>query len=406
MTPADRKTKRAAGGGTDARRALLGVLASICLVQNAMAQASGNRDATGAVAAAEAADAGFEERCKAEGVIQCLGFDDAGLHGARQGVARVDRNVKLSGGGSMHVAVAPNAGMAPGNVVVPLGASFGEGSSLYIQWRQRFSPSMVDDDLGGNGMKQIVLYDDQPCCEVEVAMLNEKYRGFPAFYTNVMRNWMYRNLPGGDVAYQFDDKDAYCTEKDMSRCDKYHPDEWMTFYYEQHIGKWGQPNSIIKAYWAREGRPLKQYVHITDWTFRQDRPGAENAFRTVWIGPFSVDRTAGNNLPAAETWYDEFIVSTRPIADPNRGPSTILRLPGADNGLKQDTRSRPTAPFVALTFRNIRPGPGISLHDMQGRRLNPLAGVPGRNRNLALIAIRPAGPASPDAPAAAADPSP
>lgn len=306
------------------------------------------------VAMAQDPDTGFAERCKAPGVVKCLGFDEAALHGTKSGVAKLDQGTKVSGKGSMHVAIAPNAGMAPGNVVVPLGKDFGEGSSLYLQWRQRFSPTMVDANLGGNGMKQIVIYDDQPCCEVEVAMLNEKYRGFPQFYTNVMRNWMYKTLPGGDVAYQFNETEAYCTEKDKSRCDKYQPGEWMTFYYEQHIGKWGQANSTIKAYWAREGQPLKQYVHIKDWKFSQDKPGTTNAFRTVWIGPFSVDRTAGQNYPAAETWYDEFIVSTQPIADPNKDRTTS------------------TAP---LSIQGIARYADVSVHDMRGAKVRSFSRI-------------------------------
>jgi hypothetical protein len=115
-----------------------------------------------ATAQASSADASFAERCQAPGVLQCLGFDDAKLAGTKQGVAEVDTKMMVSGKGSMHVAVAPNAGMAPGNVVVPLGKTFGENSSLYIQWRQRFSPTMVDENLGGNGMKQIVIYDAEP----------------------------------------------------------------------------------------------------------------------------------------------------------------------------------------------------------------------------------------------------
>jgi hypothetical protein len=300
------------------------------------------------------ADAKFAERCKAPGVLQCLGFDDSKLAGTKQGVAAVDTKVMVSGKGSLHVPIAPNAGMAPGNVVVPLGKTFGENSSLYIQWRQRFSPSMVDDNLGGNGMKQIVIYDAEPCCQIEVAMLNQRYRGFPQFYTNVMRNWMYKALPGGDSAYQYNETETYCTEKNKAGCDKYTPDEWMTFYYEQHIAKWGEAKSTIKAYWAREGKPLKQYIHLTDWKFSQDKPGTDNAFRTVWIGPFSVDRTAGKNLPAAETWYDEFIISTEPIADPNK--AAVTGISGHDEGhsknLTLHTKQMGDRLLISLDFSN------------------------------------------------------
>ncbi len=322
-------------------------------------------------------DASFEERCNADGVLHCFGFDTPQLHGQVSGTATFTDEIKVSGEGSMHVPMPPSAGMVIGNVVVDLGATFGEGSSLYMQWRQRFSESYTTEDLGGDGVKQVVIYDDQPCCEVEVAMLNWEYRGFPQFYTNVMQNWFYKDLGGGDVAWQYNEEEIICTESDPSTCDKYLPDEWMTFSYEMHIGDWGEPNSVIKAAWAPEGKPLKTYVYLDDWEFNQDTPGPDNAFRTAWIGPFSVDRTAGGN-PDAETWYDEFIISTEPIADPNESPVTHVRAMDRAEG-KLNIQLSSLNNLVNISWLEIRGSVDVSIYSSQGKRLTRFTGnQPGK----------------------------
>jgi hypothetical protein len=199
-------------------------------------------------------------------------------------------------------------------------------------------------------------------------MLNQRYRGFPQFYTNVMRNWMYKALPGGDSAYQYNETETYCSEKNKVGCDKYVSGEWMTFYYEQHIAKWGEAKSTIKAYWAREGKPLKQYIHLTDWKFSQDKPGTDNAFRTVWIGPFSVDRTSGKNYPAAETWYDEFIISSQPIADPNKA-TTGIHHPIAETGFDFAVQSNRLNSSITFSLKNPKGNTDVFVHDMWGRKV-------------------------------------
>lgn len=310
------------------------------------------------------ADDDFKARCDAPGVLKCLGFDtDAGLEG-KQGGAKVDKEMKASGAGSMFVDIGPSASSAPGNVVVKLGADIKEGSAIYLQWRQRFSPAMVSTDLGGEGFKQFVMYDAQPGTNVEVAMLNLKYVGYPNFYTAMGASYFEKKLSGGDVTRQWHGDTVICTEKDKSKCMKYQPDQWMTFYYEQHIGTWGQPNSTVKAWWGAENKPLTQFIDISDYTFKSE--SANSAYRTIWIGPYSLGRS-GSGFAQASTWFDEFIISKEPIKAPLANAPTRLHAFDADahdDGL--EVLSNPFESSMTLSFPNADHDAAVSVYDMRG----------------------------------------
>ncbi len=146
------------------------------------------------------ADENFKKRCEGPGVVKCLTFDsNSGM--SMMGGAKLHTEIKAAGASSMRVDITPTAGDAPGNITTKLGADFGEGSSLYMQWRQRFSPEMVDADLGGEGYKQFVIYDGTPCGpNMEVAMLNKDYRGFPIIYSACGNSYYRKNLGGGETA--------------------------------------------------------------------------------------------------------------------------------------------------------------------------------------------------------------
>jgi hypothetical protein len=296
--------------------------------------------------------------------LKCLGFDtDAGLEG-KQGAAKVDKEMKASGSGSMFVDIGPSASSAPGNVVVKLGADFKEGTSLFLQWRQRFSPSMVDTDLGGEGFKQIVIYDAQPGGNVEVAMLNLHYAGYPSFYTAMGASYFEKKLAGGDVTRQWHGDTVICTEKDKSKCMKYQPDQWMTFYYEQRIGTWGQPNSTVKVWWGAENKPLTQFIDISDYVFKSASAGS--AYRTIWIGPYSLGRS-GSGFAQASTWFDEFIISKEPIKAPLANAPTGLNAPEAHAHQHDlDVQSHPFHASMTLSFPNPDRDARVSVHGMRG----------------------------------------
>lgn len=314
-------------------------------------------------------DQDFQSRCAAAGVVKCLGFDNtSGL--SLTGGAKIDNTIKASGAGSMRVDIAPTAGDAPGNIMTKLGADFGEGSALYLQWRQRFSPEMIDVDLGGEGFKQFVIYDGTPCGpNMEVAMLNQDFAGFPILYSACGSSYLRKTLTGGTQALMWNQDGTICTSQNKAGCLRYKPDQWMTFYYEQKIGAWGQPNSAVKVSMAEEGRPLKTFIDFPDYIFKSDK--ATSAYRDIWIGPYSLGRTADAAYPTARTWFDEFIISKSPIAEPFPG-GTSVRNPvfgTADETGGLNVRSDPAGTRMTLSFPFSDHDVEIGVYDKRGRKI-------------------------------------
>lgn len=319
------------------------------------------------------ANQNFQNRCQAAGVLKCMGFDTRSQTDmpGRVGSVALDTAIKASGAGSMLVDIPPTAGEGPGNIIVTLGKDFGEGSSLYLQWRQRFSPAMVDGALGGVGFKQFVLYDQSPSGNVETYMLNQGYRGFPVIAAAMGRQQMQKRVNGA-TALMWNESGVICSQSNLTGCLKYHPNEWMTFYYEQHIGNWDQPNSTVKAYMAREGQPLQQFIHFDkEWQFNLD--DETSAYRRIWLGPFSNGREANGNYPAAATWFDELIISTQPIADPFPGGTGVQNpIPGKSRlGVHTDSFDA----RVRISFPNPGLHAEVWIHDMQGRQVKAFSGV-------------------------------
>jgi len=326
------------------------------------------------------ADQNFQSRCTGPGVVKCLAFDNSSGLGLTGG-AKIDNTVKASGAGSMRVDIAPTAGDAPGNIMTKLGADFGEGSSLYLQWRQRFSPEMVDVDLGGEGFKQFVIYDGTPCGpNMEVAMLNQDYGGFPILYAACGGTYLRKTQSGTNHILMWNQDGTICTSQNKAGCLRYKPDQWMTFYYEQKIGAWGQPNSVVKVSMAEENQPLKTFIDFSDFTFKSDK--ATSAYRDIWIGPYSLGRTADASYPTARTWFDEFIISKQPIADPFQG-GTRVRDPisGAAGEGGHEVQAGVSGSRITVSLPGSDREAAIHVYDRQGRRVKSFTGI--RSRTVA-----------------------
>ncbi len=321
-------------------------------------------------------DENFEARCNAPGVTLCASFDSQSSTDmpGRSGQAQVDTEIKASGEGSMYVDVCGNCPSAPGYIATNMGAEFGANSSLYIQWRQRFDQNMIDVDLGGEGFKQMVLYDQSPGGNIEVAMLNLGYNGFPQAYTAMGGAYMrkpQRSLQGSTLMWN--EEEDICTTSDMENCLHYKPDEWMTFYYEQEIGDWGEANTRIKISMSGENEPLQTFITYDDWTFEDDGPDSYQ--RTIWLGPFSLGRS-GSGFEDAQTWIDELIISTEPIADPYQESTDIHKSPfGKDKGNMEIKAHFFEKNSFIISFANKKKNANVSIYDIKGKEVERFAGL-------------------------------
>ncbi len=269
----------------------------------------------------------FASRCSGSGVVACIGFDSqADLDGkelqAFDGSLQytsVDTNVYASGGGSMRQEIPPFSGAAAsGGWASALGDQFGPGDTLHVQFRQRFSQTMLDTYYNpGGGWKQVIFYGNASCAGVELTTVNQYHQGFPSMYTDCGGRNLQRQIGGGDVLLQQGDYNChYQGSRPPSECGYYAGDEWMTFYYEIELGNWDTPTSHIRAYMAYEGGPMKQFVDMDNYSLSYDSSPSDR-YKNILLTTYMTGKDAGQNHPTGYTWYDELIVSTQPIPAPN-----------------------------------------------------------------------------------------
>src|SRR5215831_5273586 len=189
----------------------------------------------------------FETRCHDPGVLVCQGFDSsevaepakwpgAGLYPAEDGSIPgiIDSTVKASGNGSLRFEIPSRSGSnGAGYWKQPFGKNFGEGSTFYVQFRQRFSKEMLKNDWGDTTWKQVIFHNGSAtCADVELTTVQYYHDGFPTMYTNCGSRSLFTN--GGKPPTQLEQGDFNCWygKFDSKSCFMYPADTWITFYYE------------------------------------------------------------------------------------------------------------------------------------------------------------------------------
>ena len=271
----------------------------------------------------------FERRCQAPGVLLCKGFDSpsdfvravwpaSGPYPAWDGAMRgtLDTQVKASGNGSLRFEIPSYSGPnTAGYCRQAMGRSFGEGATFYVQFRQRFSPEMLTNQWGGTTTwKQTIFHNARAtCADVELATGNYYRAGFPVMNTDCGARGLSTNNGIPPYLHQQGDYNCPYGSTSPAHCFFYPANQWVTFYYQVSIGHWGRPDSTIKAWVALPGKPYKQWINMTNFVLNNSAPG--NDYDTVTLLPYMT----GKDLkiyggPTAYTWYEELIISTRPIA--------------------------------------------------------------------------------------------
>ncbi len=328
----------------------------------------------------------FAARCAQAGVVKCVSFDtDADFNigsgnsqggwGARSGIlppygtsdfTRSGRDATMfaSGGSSLRFTIPSNTGSDSSgswftNFSDDLSFQLSEGQEVYIQWRQRFSRTLLDtrytDSSGSlaNGWKLAdVSAGDLATCtpanagstrcptscwDFEVVLQNTGQRTLPQLYTNCSGPFPYRPLDGytSNVTVQNVVACLYPTFQSPP-CVKFFPDEWMTFQMHVKVGTWNQWNSTIQLWVAREGQPAVLvvdcsptatnkctngidsqasngwYLHNSDPTYKVGK---------IWFTPYHTNKSSSQATPVAYTWYDDVIISRSRIADPGSSAS-------------------------------------------------------------------------------------
>ncbi len=321
------------------------------------------------------ADQDFAQRCTAPGVIKCVTFDSssdlAGVYGNPSGVIpgtsgnpQIDPTLKASGSGSVKFTIPSRSGSNAGgtyftNFSNDLATQFGENSDFYIQWRQRFSPEMLTTTFlaSGGGIASfknaIIGTGDQPgcsptggpcyssCSALEVTTTNTSNLGFPVMYNSCTGSsshppydGFYQPFAGYDFKLQNGMPSPYCLYSQThtnpltylapnGNCFPYVANEWMTFQVHIHTGPRVNDefsNSHVDLWAAREGQPSQQLLNWGPYNLTAAGAASNQRFGKVWLLPYMTNKDITQVHPTAYTWYDELIISTSKIPDPNSPP--------------------------------------------------------------------------------------
>jgi len=288
------------------------------------------------------AEADFQARCAAPGVLKCVGWDSPsdfipasggggyadGLYPADDGTYQgtMDTAIKSSGAGSLKFTIRPFTGSnAAGYWMAAFGpdtnrAKFGAHSTFYVQWRQRFSPEMLNfkwNTVSNEGWKLIIMYPvpGPSCTATQLVMENTYQENIAQGYTECGARGLYTN--NGKPPYLHEQGDYNCPYGGPyagPNCFVFPANTWLTFYWQVQIGDWGQPNSYIQAWVAPEGRPLKKFLNLPNFVLNRENPG--DGFNEIQLTSYLSGKNPALRNPMAHTWYDELIISRQPITAP------------------------------------------------------------------------------------------
>jgi hypothetical protein len=324
------------------------------------------------------ADADFQARCSAPGVVKCQGMDTMGTFGNADLITRatdsvhgniqergdgqyratVDTSIKKSGAGSLRFkldagyAAANIAGqyLCCGNTGTPptiaegLGAAMGPNTDWYVQFAVRFSPEYFSNQKTyWNSTPKIAIFHfgNQSCASKELTINQWGSTGFLAGYKDCggqgfrtdLDGFTFRSVQQG-TPYLFQQGDYACEYPGVGNCWQMPSNKWITIYLKIHNGTWGTNNSTIEGWYAIDGQPYKKWLNITaNFTIGCNSgapPCSSEVFNNFTLTPYMTGLSTSAAVDAF-VWYDEVIVSRQPIAAP--GNSQSLAPPDAPTGL-------------------------------------------------------------------------
>ena len=316
--------------------------------------------------------ADFQTRCSQPGVLKCVGFDTAAdiagtygdVHGTLPGDATpvLDSTVKASGNSSIKFTIPSNSGANSSgsyftNFSDNLATQFGQNSDFYIQWRQRFSPEFLTTVYqGGGGWKQSIIgTGDKPgcsssaaasglcyssCSSLETVTQNTFQRGFPQMYNSCSGSTSHGPYAAFEQAFgTYDYKlqnarvSPYCLYSQgqtspktyfpsAGNCFGYFPNEWMTFQVHIKTGSRVNDeftNSYVELWVGRDGQASEQVFNWGPYNLSAGSATEDQKFGKIWLLPYDTGKDPTQVHPVGYTWYDELIISTSRIADPQFG---------------------------------------------------------------------------------------
>jgi hypothetical protein len=235
-----------------------------------------------------------------------------------------------------------DAGWYEYNFSANLATTFGEGQEFFVQYKIRLDPGILGNFSGAGGLKHDITTEGDtptnsaPDCSNspgEIVSLQDLAFNGPWMYVNCgfsggntfFVNSGYEPLQlGGAPGTNFLDQDAagcphYAGQGGIPvtdpTCFLYKGNEWFTIQKHIKVGNWGQPNSVIEQWVAHAGQTSILTNQAADAAIPNDGTGgASGKYGKIQLSTYDTGATFNVNTAA---WFDDLIVSTRRIPDPD-----------------------------------------------------------------------------------------
>jgi hypothetical protein len=227
------------------------------------------------------------------------------------------------------------------NAKSDMSVQFGPGQEFFVQFRERIGSEYLT--IGNwpttEGFKSIIIsegdraagsYDAQSCSDnPDEIVLQQNVAA-----ANQYSPWMYTGCPSGGVhpiqqaepnfSLDFVDQiDLACAHYGGRgipfadpNCWTYHAPEFFTFQIHVKIGTWGGNDSTVEMWAAHAGQPSQLIDSVIDWQLKNINPSTSK-YGKIWLLPYQTNMSG--SLVQSSIWYDDAIVSTRRIPDPDTG---------------------------------------------------------------------------------------
>jgi hypothetical protein len=226
-----------------------------------------------------------------------------------------------------------------------LSKTFGNGQEFYVQYRERLDPGMLNGNNfpNGEGFKSdIITEGDTASVQAgdcsnspgEVVMVQDGNGApYPVLYHNCgfsggtlafMQSGYELIQLGGVAGSNFLDQNTGGCPHYSGRgtpitdptCWNYVANEWFTVQVHIKVGTFQNPNSVIEFWLAHQGQPAQLVTNAADAALVNDGSGgASGKYGKIQLSAYNTSMSG--SLVNTGVWFDDLVVSTRRIPDPN-----------------------------------------------------------------------------------------
>lgn len=290
----------------------------------------------------------WNRRSTASGVIAATSFDNSAdflIHGgnvtgmknstSNGSQMTQDTTTFASGGSSAKCVVNAQSGPdACGSYWLVLPTHVVPGSTFYVYFRQKIDANVLAQCPASCGTvypKQVIIASTETgtCAKLEVTTVSIYDRGSPFLYTNCGAGPMSSSIDLGNGDFLLEEGEHSASlgavrdtgfnchyqivNNNARSCATYPASVWVGYYYKITLGAFGTPTSTVQAWRHLPGQPYMMWANIQNGTINIDAGGI--GFNLIDLLNYWTARDGSQPFgQTGNTWYDELIISSNPIA--------------------------------------------------------------------------------------------